>query len=54
MKALDAITRSDNKPLGENSQPISNDFFLKQFFPSLTADSGKVPKDLCGKVSTGS
>ena len=54
MKALDAITRSDNQPLGENSQPISNDFFLKQFFPSLTADSGKVPKDLCGKVSTGS
>ena len=40
-KALDAITCSDNQPLGENSQPISNDFFLKQFFSQLDSRQWK-------------
>ena len=53
-KALDAITRSDNQPPGENSQPISNDFFLKQFFSQLDSRQWKGAQGLVGKVSTGS
>ena len=40
-KALNASTRTGNQQLGENSQLISNDFFLKQFFLQLDSRQWK-------------